>query len=137
MNIKYLVILFFLLVSINAFLKAQSRPVIYFCERYDPDKGEININDRFAKGSISVMVKSADELGMTHVHIRFDKWEPDSLFFKFYKKFNFTIKPDMKYVFFSKNDESDMSLDDPGFYRVYLLNDSEDVVASAIVQIIQ
>lgn len=125
------------LLTVIPMLKAQSSPIMYFCERYDPEKGEININDTFSKGDITVMVKSSNELGLKHVHIRFDKWDTLSHSFGFYKKFSFTIRPDMKYVFFSKNSESDMSLDEPGFYRGYLLNDSDKIIASAIVQILK
>lgn len=134
MNRQYLFI-FFLLIVIPAVSKGQSSPVMYFCKSYDPDKGEININDSFSKGDITVMVKSDNKLGLKDVAVRFDKWDTVSRSFKFYKKFNFTIKPAMKYVFFSKNDESDLSFNEPGFYRIYLLNDSDDIVASAIVQI--
>ncbi len=35
----------------------------------------------------------------------------------------------MKYVFFSKNNESDMSFDETVFYRIYLSNDSVNDVA--------
>jgi hypothetical protein len=42
----------------------------------------------------------------------------------------------MKYVYFSKNDESDMRFDDPGFYRVFLLDSDEKTVASALIEII-
>jgi hypothetical protein len=42
----------------------------------------------------------------------------------------------MNYVYFSKNDESDVCFDDPGFYRVYLLDDQNNTKASAIVEII-
>ena len=137
MNGRYLVFAFiFLLLSVSAISKAQNSPVIYFCERYNIDSGEVHISDSFTKGPITIMVKSNNEIGLKNVYIQFDKWDPDSLSFKFYKRFNFTIKPDMKYIFFSKNDESDMSLDEPGFYRVFLLTGSDKTIASGLVQII-
>ncbi len=43
---------------------------------------------------------------------------------------------DMKYIFFERNDESDMEFDDPGFYRVFLLDEDGKTVASALVEII-
>jgi hypothetical protein len=136
MKKQYLFLIIFSLIA-APLLKAQSSPVMYFCERYDPQKGEINISDTFHKGDITVMVKSDNELRLKHVHIRFDEWDNSNHSFKVYKKFNFTIRPDMKYVFFSKNDESDMSFNEPGFYRIYLLNDSDEIVASAILRIIK
>jgi hypothetical protein len=42
----------------------------------------------------------------------------------------------MKYVYFAKNDESDMNFEDPGFYRVFLLDHRDKTVASALIEII-
>jgi hypothetical protein len=42
----------------------------------------------------------------------------------------------MKYIFFTKNDESDMKFEEPGFYRVFLLDDRDKTVASALIEII-
>jgi hypothetical protein len=47
------------------------------------------------------------------------------------------IDLDMKFVFFEKNDDSDMEFEDPGFYRVFLLDDRDRTVASAIIEIIR
>lgn len=127
---------FMLLVGFTKTSFAQAGAVMFFCERYDTDQGEINIADRFTKGYITVVVKSDYALNVKNVSVEMDKYDEVYKNFKFYKKFNFTIDPDSKYVYFSKNDESDMSFDDPGFYRVFLLNSSGQTVASALVQII-
>jgi len=42
----------------------------------------------------------------------------------------------MKYVFFEKNDESDMKFEDPGIYRVFLLDDRDKTVCSSLIEII-
>jgi hypothetical protein len=128
----------FLLVLIGAQSKsyAQSQPVLYFCERYDSDDGEVGISDRFTTGYLTVMVKSSTVLGLTNCHIQFDRFNASSGKFEFYKKFDYKIESDMKYVFFNKNDDSDLSFDKPGFYRVFLLDKSDKTVASALVQII-
>jgi len=115
---------------------SQSEPVLYFCEKYDDDKGEIGISDRFTTGYLTVMVKSAKALGLKSCHIQFDKYNWSEGKFEFYKKFNYEIDRDMKYVFFRKNDESDLNFDKPGFYRVYLLDEDDKTVACSIVQII-
>ena len=115
---------------------AQSEPVMYFCERYDSDRGEIGISDRFTKGYLTVMVKCDHALNLKNVSIQFDKYNFRTGKFDYYKKFHYTIDRDMKYVYFAKNDESDMKFDDPGFYRVFLLNDNDDTVASALIEII-
>lgn len=137
-NIRFFLPLFFLLVLFgnNTKLLAQSSPVMYFCERYDDDDGEVGIADRFSTGHLTVMVKASDPLKLTSCHIQFDKINPETGKAKYYKKFDFKIKKDMSYVFFEKNDESDMSFDDPGIYRVYLLNSDDETVASALIQIV-
>lgn len=115
---------------------AQSSPVLYFCERYDADLGEIGISDRFTTGYLTVMVKSNYALGLSDVQIQFDKWNPSQQKFEYYKAFNYTVQPDMKYIYFAKNSESDMQFDTPGIYRVFLLDGSRSTVASALIEII-
>ena len=134
---RFLFILFFLFVFIGLKTEvfAQEYPVMYFCEKYSKN-GEVGISDRFTAGYITVVVKCDYKLNLTDVHVQFDKYNYRKDDFEYYKKFNYTLEPDMKYVYFSKNDESDMSFDEPGFYRVFLLDDNDKTVASAIVEII-
>jgi hypothetical protein len=115
---------------------AQSEPVLYFCERYDSDKGEIGVSDRFTTGYLTVMVKSSYELDLEECSVQFDKYNFRNGKFEFYKKFEYEIEPDMSYVYFSKNDESDLKFSEPGFYRVFLLNDRDKTVASALIEIV-
>jgi hypothetical protein len=115
---------------------AQSEPVMYFCERYDDYDGEIGVSDRFTTGYITVMVKSDSELRLKDVAIQYDKYNERNGKFEYYKKFYFTITRDMKYVFFARNDESDMEFEEPGFYRVFLLDEDDKTVTSALVEII-
>jgi hypothetical protein len=115
---------------------AQSEPVLYFCERYDDNDGEIGVSDRFTTGYITVMVKCDYELRLNDVIIQYDKYDFRIGKFEYYKKFDFSVQRDMKYIFFERNDESDMLFDDPGFYRVFLLDEDGKTVASAIVEII-
>jgi hypothetical protein len=110
--------------------------VLYFCERYDSDDGEIGISDRFTVGYLTVMVKSSTALGLKSCHIQFDRYNQSSGKFEFYKKFDYKIERDMKYVFFNKNEDNDLSFDKPGFYRVFLLDNDDKTVASSLVQII-
>jgi hypothetical protein len=135
---KLLLPFLFLIVLLGAQNKsyAQSQPVLYFCERYDSDDGEVGISDRFTTGYLTVMVKSSSELGLTNCHIQFDRYNAASDKFEFYKKFDYKIEKDMKYVFFNKNEDSDLSFDKPGFYRVFLLDKNDKTIASALVQII-
>jgi len=115
---------------------AQSEPVLYFCETYDLDDGEFGVGDRFYSGYLTVMVKCNYALDLKNVHIQFDKYDPRSKKFEYYKKFDYTVKPDMSYIYFAKNDESDMEFEDPGIYRVFLLDNKDKTVASALIEII-
>lgn len=130
-----LVVVVFVL-GFNSKSNAQSEPVMYFCEKYDDVVGEIDISDRFYPGYLTVMVKAATPMGLSDVSIQFDRYDCNTGQFNFYKKFSYTISPDMKYVYFSRNNESDMSFDDTGIYRVFLLNSSNKTVTSALVEII-
>ena len=115
---------------------AQNEPVLYFCEKYDSKKGEVGVSDRFTTGYLTVMVKSDYELDLEDVHIQFDRLDERSKKFEFYKKFDYVIEPEMSYVFFAKNDDSDLKFEEPGFYRVFLLDDNDKTVASALIEIV-
>ena len=115
---------------------AQNEPVLYFCEKYDSKKGEVGVSDRFTIGYLTVMVKSDYELDLEDVHIQFDRLNERNKKFEFYKKFDYVIEPEMSYVFFAKNDDSDLKFEEPGFYRVFLLDDNDKTVASALIEIV-
>ena len=115
---------------------AQNEPILYFCEKYDSKKGEIGVSDRFTTGYLTVMVKSDNALDLEDVHIQFDKLNERNKKFEFYKKFDYVIDPDMSYVFFAKNSDSDLKFEEPGFYRVFLLDDRDKTVASALIEIV-
>lgn len=115
---------------------AQNEPVLYFCEKYDSQNGEVGVSDRFTTGYLTVMVKSDNALDLKDVHIQFDKLNERNKKFEFYKKFAYSIDPDMSYVFFAKNSDSDLKFEETGFYRVFLLNDNDKTVASALIEII-
>ena len=115
---------------------AQNEPVLYFCEKYDSKKGEVGVSDRFTTGYLTVMVKSDNALNLEDVHIQFDKLNERNKKFEYYKKFDYTIEPDMSYVFFAKNSDSDLKFEETGFYRVFLLDDRDKTVASALIEII-
>jgi hypothetical protein len=115
---------------------AQSEPVMYFCERYDDSDGEVGVSDRFTTGYITVMVKCDYALKLEDVTIQYDKYDFRTGKFEYYKKFDFTVDRDMKYIFFERNDDSDLEFEDPGFYRVFLLDEDGKTVASAVIEII-
>lgn len=136
LNYLFLLTMFMTFMALYSSTFAQSEPVMYFCERYDDYDGEIGVSDRFTTGYITVMVKSDSELRLKDVAIQYDKYNERNGKFEYYKKFYFTITRDMKYVFFARNDESDMEFEEPGFYRVFLLDEDDKTVASALIEII-
>ena len=127
---------FFFILAANVTIHAQAEPVLQLCVEYGDD-GEESISDVFTTGYLTVVVKSDTKLGLEDVHIQFDKYNFKKDKWEFYKKFDYTIQPSHKYVYFSRNDDSDMSFDETGFFRVYLLDDDDKVVASTIVKIIE
>jgi len=127
--------LFSLVLGISQNVLAQNEPVLYFCEKYGKN-GEVGVSDRFTTGYLTVMVKCDYALELEDCSIQFDLYNPRTKKFVYYKKFDYVVEPDMKYIFFAKNDESDMKFEDPGFYRVFLLNDREKTVASALIEIV-
>lgn len=129
-------VLLFSFFTMHSAAIAQEEPVMYFCEKYGRN-GEEGVSDRFTTGYLTVMVKSSYALRLDDVAIQLDKYNFRTGEFEYYKKFNYTIELDQKYVFFTKNDESDMEFEDPGFYRVFLLDDRDRTVASAIIEIIR
>lgn len=128
-------LLFIILIIAGSNIQSQNKPVLYFCETYGAE-GEVGISDRFTVGKITLMVKSYYPIGEEHIVIQFDRYNPALNIFEFYKTFSYTIEPTSKYVFFSTNEESDLSFDDPGFYRVFLLNTNNEVITSSLVEIV-
>lgn len=131
--LSVLAIVFIFVFKSNSY--AQQYPVLYFCEKYG-DNGEVGVSDRFTTGYLTVMVKADGPLGLRDCSIQMDKYNCSTGSFNYYKKFKFAVEPDMKYVFFAKNDESDMSFEETGIYRVFLLDHNDRTVASGLVEII-
>jgi len=130
-NFKFLFI-FAIFATIFAFntsdVKAQSSPVLYFCEEYNSSLGEIGISDRFTTGYLTVMVKASSALGLSNVSIQFDKYNCRTNTFEYNKKFPYTVSPSMDYIYFAGDD---LSFDSPGIYRVFLLDENNRTVASS------
>lgn len=136
LHLFFVFVLLLTFVGMHSTVFAQSEPVLYFCEKYGKN-GEEGVSDRFTTGYLTVMVKCDYALGLDDVAIQLDKYNFRTGDFEYYKKFYYSIDRDMKYVFFAKNDESDMNFEDPGFYRVFLLDDRDKTVASALIEVIR
>ncbi len=130
-----LIIITFLILSSKSISFAQSGPVLYFCEKYTAE-GEVGISDVFTTGYLTIMIKCNYELGLSDCHIEYDKWNSIANKFEFYKKFDFTVQPDMDYIYFSRTDNSDLSFDEPGIFRVLLLDNYNERIASSLIQIV-
>jgi hypothetical protein len=128
--------MFFAFVAISSNTFAQVEPAMYFCDRYDEYDGEIGVKDRFSKGPITVMVKCDVPLYLTKVYIQYDRYNFRSSKFEYYKSFEFDINPESSYIYFAPTSGNDMIFDDAGFYRVFLLDQDSNTIASAIVEII-
>ena len=129
------VVLFALFLGVNQNIFAQNEPVMYFCEKYG-NSGERGVSDRFTTGYLTVVVKSDYALDLEDCSIEFQLYNSRSKKFELYKTFNFVLDPDSKYVYFEKNSESDMSFEESGFYRVFLLDNRDKTVASALIEIV-
>ncbi len=135
LNLLFAFALLFTFLAMHSTVFAQNEPVLYFCEKYGRN-GEEGVSDRFTTGYLTVMVKADYALDLEDVAIQFDKYNYRRDEFEFYKKFYYVVDRDMKYIYFERNDESDMEFEDPGIYRVFLLDDRDRTVASALIEII-
>jgi hypothetical protein len=109
---------------------------MYFCERYDEFEGEVNIGDRYKKGSITIMVRSDIPLNLSRVIIRIDKYNFRNNKFEYNKKLFFDTEPEANYFNFFIDKEKDMEFEEAGFYRVFLLDEDDRTVTSALIEII-
>ena len=112
-------------------IKAQNGPVLYFCESYGSG-GEVSISDRFYTGKVTVMAKCDYALGLRDCAIQFDKY--NGYGFDYYKKVDFDVSHDMKYIYF---ESSDLRVDSPGIYRCFLLDGKKNTIASALIEFIR
>jgi hypothetical protein len=109
---------------------------MYFCERYDSKLGEVGISDRFTVGYLTIMVKCDKPMNLNNVFIEFDKFDSTTNKFEFTKKFSYIISPEQSYVYFTRNEENDLRFEEPGIYRVFLLDDQGETVTSALIEIV-
>ncbi len=114
-----------------ATLSAQSCDILYFCERYDTEMGEVNAGDRFYSGNLTVMTLLAAPVYYTKIYIQLDKYNSLNGEFEYYSDVEFSVEPDMVYKSFN-----DIYFGDKGFYRVSLLDPTKNNIVSAIVEII-
>jgi hypothetical protein len=100
---------------------------LYFCERYDSVEGEINEADKFTTGSLTVMVKLSEPIGVTDVNINVTDKETGNVV----DTYPFTVTTDMDYIYFDG-----VSFDEPGEYKVSCLDEDGTVIVSGDIEII-
>lgn len=100
---------------------------LYFCERYDAVDGEINESEKFTTGSLTVMVKLSDPIGVTDVDINITDLETG----KVVDTFPFTVTSDMDYIYFDG-----VTFDEPGNYKVSCLKENGTVIVTGEIEII-
>jgi len=125
---KFVIIAFFIVMT--GILTAQSADLLYFCERYDSNDGEINAGDRFFSGNLTVVVLLEAPIYYTKIYIQLDKYNPREGDFEYYNDYEFDVESDMDYIYFD-----DIYFGDTGFYRVFLLDPNRNTITSAIVEI--
>ena len=114
-----------------ATLPAQSCDILYFCENYDAEMGEINAGDRFNSGNLTVMTLLAAPVYYTKIYIQLDKYNPRNGEFEYHSDVEFTVESDMDYMYFN-----DVYFGEKGFYRVFMLDPTKNTMVSAIIEII-
>lgn len=131
---KKTVVLFLVLIFVVPFFsqfKAISCDLLYFCEDYTSEEGEINCSDLFYAGNVNVMVSLESAIYYTTVKIQLDKFDPRSNSFAYYNDYEFEVNADDSYINFGK-----VYFGDKGFYRVFLLDPYDETITSALIEII-
>jgi hypothetical protein len=130
---KYRIIFFLLfLFLLGAFFDttyAQSRPIMYFCEKYSDKYGEIGISNKFTVGALTMVIGSEVPLPASKLQVQYDKYNPSSSSFDYYSKNNIKNVNAKKYF--------DIAFNEPGIYRVFLLSSANKTIASALIEIIR
>ncbi len=101
---------------------------LYFCEKYDSVKGEIGESDKFTTGSLTVMVKLKNPIGVTDVDINVTDTKKNEVV----NTHPFTVTSDMTYIFFDK-----VTFDTPGKYKVSLLKKDGTIIVSGNIEIVE
>jgi hypothetical protein len=126
-----LLLLFF---ALESTVFAQNEPVMYFCDKFDSN-GAVGISDRRTVGNVTIVVKSNYAMGLSDITIQFDKYDCRKSEFEYHDKFYYSVEPEMKIIFLEKDEENDMKFRELGIYRVFLLDDKDRTIASALIEI--
>jgi hypothetical protein len=101
---------------------------LYFCERYDPVKGEIGESDKFTTGTLTVMVKLSKPIGVTDVDINITDLKTN----KVIETKPFTVTKDMDYIYFDN-----VNFASSGKYKVSCLKKDGTIIVSNTIEIVE
>ena len=121
----------FVIIILGLSLFSQNTDLLYFCESYDTIKGEINCGDRFYKGELTVMAHLSSPIFYESVSLELDKYNPRANTFEYYQDYKFDVNPEQDYIYFQE-----INFGDPGIYRVFLLDPSNNNITSSLIEII-
>lgn len=103
---------------------------LYFCEKYDPVKGEIGESSKFTTGTLTIMVDlrpSKTKIGVDDVNINItDKASGEAV-----ETLPFTVQPNMDYIYFN-----DVAFSKPGKFKVSCLKKDGTVIATGEIEIV-
>ena len=129
---KKIIALLILLIAFYNTLFSQSKPIIYFCEKYSHGK-EIGISDKFTAGDLTLILRSDKAFMFDTLYVQADKYNPKTKKFEYYKKLKYKVNRNEKYAHFSH----DFNLLEPGIIRVYVMDWLYNVIASNLVEIVE
>lgn len=121
--------------------KKSDEALLYFCERYDKDEGEIGVSSRFSTGYLTVMVDTrptGKTIGTGKVEIVISKIKDasgNSITEKIIKTIPFDVTPSMNYIYFES--KKDLKFTSPGTYKVVCQKKDGTPVAEGEIEIVE
>ena len=132
MKIKYIPVIYLLVISANIFCQAAKPDTIYFCREYK-NGDEVGLSNTFgiAPGgdSITVMVKTNGPIKQSHVKVIVERYESGNYILAGTHKFD--IDPSWDYIFFAG-----INFWKEGYYKVNLLKEDGSVIISNYVTMV-
>lgn len=130
-HIFYLYILFFCLCYIFSgcdYIEKnfEKKNELYFCERYDKEKGEINRRDTFQIGNVFLMIYLSKPFGDNEIYVHRSEINSG----KILEPLKFSVYPDAKYAYFP-----DIPFNEKGSYKVECKTKEGEIIVSGNVNI--
>ncbi|MCE1165826.1 MAG: hypothetical protein LWX07_10540 [Bacteroidetes bacterium] len=126
-----------MLFSVNLYSQTDS-PHFYFCESYK-DGQEINVSNTFSTGYLTAMLDLRPmeiTIGVSDVALEITMIADEHGFYDAEQVIDvvkFTVDPGWDYIYFT--DEENLKFDKPGVYRVMLMKEPNEQIASGLLKI--